>query len=186
MWKIVIVLLSLSYSIESSMVGGRVQVNLSDPSQLEQLTKLARFGLGAISQKRVESSVDGRHVRYSLVNITSAERQLVAGVNNFITIEMHPQECDEDVKQSVVDPVSCELKKEECQLTIWEKPWENFLELTDFDCQTRRVTGNLGARQKIPNDDSFARLALDFAIAHMNKKSNEAFYFVPLVNLTAS
>lgn len=122
------------------------------------------------------------------MNITSANKQLVAGVNYFLTIEMQPEECaslkDNDEVASSADPLMCELKHEECDMTIWEKVWLNSTELTEFECKTRRVVNNLGARHRIDNEDESARHALDFAIAEMNKFYKHAVYYIPLVTKT--
>lgn len=113
------------------------------------------------------------------MNITSARRQLVAGLNNFITIEMQPEECSS--KSDEEDSFMCDLKKEVCEMTIWEKPWENFVELTNYECQTRSLSNNLGSRKRIPNDDPGARKALDFAIDKMNKLNKNPVYHTPVV-----
>lgn len=113
------------------------------------------------------------------MNITSARRQLVAGLNNFITIEMQPEECSS--KSDEEDSFMCDLKKEVCEMTIWEKPWENFVELTNYECQTRSLSNNLGSRKRIANDDPGARKALDFAIDKMNKLNKNPVYHTPVV-----
>jgi hypothetical protein len=113
------------------------------------------------------------------LNITSAQRQLVAGLNYFIKIEMQPEECSSTSGQE--DLLMCDLKKEVCEMTIWEKPWENFVELTRYDCQTLSLSNNLGSRKRIANDDPGARKALDFAIDQMNKLNKNPVYHTPVV-----
>lgn len=123
------------------------------------------------------------------MNITSAKSQIVAGVNYLITIEMQPEECatveTTTTSSLTADPLACELKREECDLTIWEQMWLNSTELTKFECSTKRVTvNNLGARHRIDNTDESAKHALAFATTELNKFYKQSVYYVAVVQNT--
>lgn len=173
-----LVVVLFSASCECLLIGGRIEINLTHPVELEHITQLATFGMKSIAIEReltndTTQSNKKHKLAYSLLNITSARRQLVAGVNYFITIEMQPQNCTDD------DATPCELKREECEMIIFENVWLNYTELTGFNCMTRRHL--LGGRNKIANDDANALLALNYVVAQMNMKSSEPVYYVPIV-----
>lgn len=124
--------------------------------------------------------------------MTSAKKQIVAGVNYFLKIQMEPEECssrrsetngDESASVSA-DALMCELKQEECDLTVWEQVWLNSTQLTDVECTTRRLVNNLGARHRIDNNDESARHALAFAVAEMSRLHASDVYYVPVVQNT--
>ncbi|CAF1019432.1 unnamed protein product [Brachionus calyciflorus] len=158
---ILIFILASIVKCQSGLVGGRQEVDLAKikPEELETLNKMANFGISEIAERRVESN--GKKVKLSLVRLTKAQRQIVAGVNYFLTVRIKPESCQND----------CDV--ETCDMTVWSKPWENFTELTEFNC--KKSHSSYGSNIRIDKNDKYALKALDFAVDKLNQKSNDLY-----------
>jgi len=95
--------------------------------------------------------------------LIKAQKQIVAGVNYFLTVKIKPENCQND----------CDI--ETCEMTIWEKPWENFTEMTEFNC--KREHSLFGSNIRIDNNDKFALKALEYAVNQLNNESNDMYKY---------
>lgn len=167
MIKIVILIICIStvWGQIGGLMGGKKELDLKDPKVKEKITELATYGLEQIGLKRAEELAkekgfsEVKPLNYSLLRIHSAQSQIVAGVMYYINFRMKEND-GQDV--------------EVCNIKVWEKKWENFTQLTDFNCKKKHSL--FGANQKISNDDEYALNALNFAVDRLNQKSNDLFH----------
>lgn len=147
-------------------LGGRKPVDLKDENELKTVNRLASFGLEKIAETRTAElkklNANQQSLKYNLIRVTSAKKQIVAGVKYYISLRMKEADCED----------GCGV--ESCDLDVWEKPWENFTSLENFNCKKRHSL--FGANVKISNNDEYALKALDFAVASINEQSNDLFY----------
>jgi hypothetical protein len=108
-------------------VGGRQDVDLKTISkeELDNLNKLANFGIAKIAEQRVKCK-NGDQVKLSLVLLSKVQKQVVAGVDYFLTVLIKPDNCSNN----------CTV--EQCEMTIYSRPWENSTELSNFVCKRQR------------------------------------------------
>merc|ERR1719430_100949 len=128
----VFVFLSLSYGINGSetMTGGVTEVtNEKDRDSyaskaLEQLEKLS-------------NNVNARKI----VKITKVESQIVSGVKYTVEFTLAQTVCKKDVKPEEIK--SCKessgSEREECEITIWEQPWKNFVKIVKQSCKSAGI-----------------------------------------------
>ncbi|MFH4981479.1 hypothetical protein AB6A40_008188 [Gnathostoma spinigerum] len=69
---------------------------------------------------------------YKPIKIVSAESQIVAGTRWKLVVQFQATSCNKhqenvDLKNCAVNPNGTKLNVE---MTIWEKPWENFVQYT--------------------------------------------------------
>ena len=161
---IIFTILVVSVSCQLGLPGGRRDVNLTDISkeELANLNRLANFGINKIAEKRVKES-NGKSVKLSLVRLSKAQKQVVAGVNYFLTVKIKPENCQNE----------CDV--ETCEMTIWEKPWENFTEMTEFNCKKEHSL--FGSNIRIDNNDKYALKALEYAVNQLNNESNDLYKY---------
>nr|ANA67893.1 cystatin [Haemaphysalis flava] len=111
-------------SKQKVLLGGWTQ---QDPSSNAKYLHLAHF---AISQQ-----TNGLNVYHTVLKLVKVETQVVAGINYKVTFETAPTNC----------PISEEYSSEKCKPTtdtpaatciaiVYERPWENYRELTSFTC----------------------------------------------------
>jgi len=149
--------------------GGRKPLDINDKDTLDSLNNLTSYALDTIAEQRAAESKlavssDVKSFKYS-GQVVSAESQIVAGVNYYIKVRMNDASCTQQ----------CSI--EECSLVIWVKPWENFRNLTKFDCNTAKPEGSLlvGASSDINLDDN-SQAALDAVIARINRALGGDYY----------
>lgn len=148
---------------------GPQNIDVTNQDEINNLNRLLDVGLQHLAAQRVslnEFTSENKPI-YSLVKIESAQKQLVSGVSYHINVIIKDTNCDDE---------SCGA--ETCVLTLWEKPWQNWINLTDFVCKKNAV--RLGEEYIISNKDESALKALDFAVSQMNKLSNEKYYYLPI------
>jgi hypothetical protein len=155
------------------LVGGRKELDVENDEVLAVLKDLSNFSLTQIGRKRAsdaarESGVADKPLdlslfNYSLVEVVSAQSQVVAGVNYFLKIRMKQASCRRN----------CPIER--CELEIYEKKWQNFRNLTNFECVKVIKQQRLGALTEIPLTNELALQALDFAIARINQETNDLF-----------
>ncbi|XP_064459673.1 cystatin-1-like [Ornithodoros turicata] len=96
----------------------------SDPKYLE----LAHFAVG--------SQTEGLEYYNTVVEVTKASEQLVAGINYRLTLKVAPSLCK--VAETKYNRESCQPKPDaetkECVTKIYDVPWENKTEVTSFSC----------------------------------------------------
>jgi hypothetical protein len=84
--------------------GGWNEMDTSDPAVID----LAKWGMDEINKKAPDQQA------MDFISIDSAESQVVAGVKYYITYK--------------AKNVASEIYKK-VEITIWEKPWENFKQI---------------------------------------------------------
>jgi hypothetical protein len=155
------------------LIGGRKELDVENDEVLAVLKDLSIYSLTQIGRKRASDAareagiadkpMDLSKFNYSLVEVVSAQSQVVAGLNYFIQIRMKQASCKRN----------CQIEK--CDLEIYDRKWENFRNLTNFDCIKLKKQQRLGALTEIPLTNELALQALDFAIARINQETNDLF-----------
>lgn len=156
---------------ETVMVGGFKDLNVDDENIRPVLDELAGFSLNKVSEKRraelgteEEGAFSSDRFNYSLIEVVSAQSQVVAGINYNIRIRMKERGCKR----------GCDV--EMCDLQVYERKWDDFRELSNFNCTlTKRKQQLLGAKVEIPVTNEQALQAVDFSLARLNQESNDLF-----------
>jgi hypothetical protein len=127
------------------IVGGLTAVNLADANSRKEAESYANFGLGvitAIRNKLLNATVSGNNqtqpqsgYKYQVNRVLSYQTQVVAGINYYLQVEI----------QSVcTNSLNCTTPQREiCNMTIWERKWENFTNLTSYSCQVTNAASIL-------------------------------------------
>lgn len=169
------------------MAGGRRHYDLNDPRNLQKIEKLSQYGVETIATRRMNeaknsnslSSKPEELLKYNH-RVISAESQVVAGVNYYISITMNDAKCRQ----------SCAV--EECELVIWERVWENFTNLTRYNCELKKAEnkplgefvnreegdhkkGVLVGQVRKVEIDANSQSALDIIMHRINLASNSMF-----------
>lgn len=146
----------------SPIAGGRFDVDLkeADKEELDNLRRLANFGVKSISEQRALEN-GNKKVDLEFLRLVRVQKQVVAGLNYFLTVRLKQPNC------------SSECNVEQCEMTIWEKPWENFTELTEFNC--KKYHSLFGSDIRIEDDNKYALKALNFALEKINQQSNDYY-----------
>ncbi len=177
MHKVLLLLACVLYTATAMRVGGKSTYDISKPENLQKVNELIEFGLSKLAEQRMKERLaaaggnkkleDMPPLKYAAVSIVGdVQSQVVAGVSYTIKLKIKEAECTENCQH------------ETCEMKIWEKPWENFRELTNVDCKKKAVT--TGGKRKISTSNKDARKALHFAVLRMNKESNDLFYSRPV------
>lgn len=142
--------------------GGRFDVNLkeADKEELDNLMRLAKFGVNSISKQRALEN-ENKKADLEILRLVKVQKQVVAGLNYFLTVRVKQPYCNDE----------CDV--EQCEMTIWEKPWENFTELTDFNC--KKYHSLFGSNVRIEDDNKYSLKALNFALEKINQQSNDYY-----------
>ncbi|MQM15186.1 hypothetical protein Taro_048125 [Colocasia esculenta] len=100
------------------------------------------------------------------VRVVSGEQQVVAGTNYKLVIAA------EDAGAT-----------NKYEAVVYDKPWENFRELTSFAIMPKQVVKQVGGYQPIPNiKDPHVLEIAKFAVAEYNKQAGKALVFVSVVS----
>lgn len=152
-----------------SMLGGRKSMDLKLESNQKKVKELVDYGLSTLAEHRMKENVQKalKPLKYEPVKVVNVQSQVVAGANYFIKLRFKEANCTENCDE------------EECTLTIWEKPWENFRNLTEVVCK-KKATPGFGARRKLSTSNKEALKALHFAVLKKNQESNDLFYSRPV------
>merc|ERR1712198_245731 len=112
------------------MTGGVTEVtnektrNSYASKALEQLEKLS-------------NNVNARKI----VKITKVESQIVSGVKYTVRFTLALTNCMKDVKPEQLK--SCKessgSEREECEITIWEQSWKNFIKIVEQSCKSAGI-----------------------------------------------
>lgn len=203
LYLLAVVLATVSIGSEGrKMAGGRQQYDLSVPSNLEKIEKLSTIGVAQIATQRMKeakNSVSSSHPAILEYNhrVVSAESQVVAGklnhtinstviyfiyldgfkkigVNFYIKIKMNDANCRR----------FCTV--ETCDMIVYERAWENFVNMTSFNCITQK-TDNMVLSNPSPKKavligqvkktqlDEKSQAALDHVMNRINMGMNSMF-----------
>ena len=182
MFKILVLLCLVS--ITFGQLGGFTEQNLKEPVTLKRAQDLANFGLTKIASQRGQATGNIK-LQYAIINVSSFKTQVVAGTNNVIELEMQDALCK----------ASC--KSELCTVTVYERSWENFRNLTNFSCTFKNPSNLsplpstpsnnpstssstrpiLGGMVRIPNNDSSALSTFNAVIASINNAMSDPNYY---------
>jgi major membrane immunogen (membrane-anchored lipoprotein) len=118
---------------DGAQPGGFQPMNQADPQVKEQVQNLTKFAVKTLDAK----ANDQYHSQ--LVRVSDAQYQFAQGVNYRITFYIGQSKCQRDKDgNSKFDAGTCSLKDDgtyqTCTVTIWEKKWEDFLNITDSSC----------------------------------------------------
>ncbi len=154
------------------LLGGRHDYDLTLEENQRKINDLVEYGLSKLAEQRVSAaaaesnSISSSKLKYENLETMRVQTQIVAGINYFIKLRIKEANCTAD----------CDT--ESCELRIWEKPWENFRNLTHVECKTK--VEQVGGKKKISTSNKEALNALHFAVMKMNQESNDLFYSRPL------
>lgn len=99
---------------QSNLLGGRMAIDAGDENALQA----ANFAVKHLSMK----SNSLYHLR--LIALTNAQRQIVNGINYFLTFSMGQTKC---TKSELLDESKCqvedETKGQKCSVTVLDQPW---------------------------------------------------------------
>lgn len=106
---------------DKPMTGGFSKQNSSDPKFKE------------VASKALAKLDQGRQCRRYVEEVLEAETQVVAGISYRLKAQLCSNpECNDE------KTVVCDV----CTMSVWEKQWEHFLEITSIDCP-RQVAWNV-------------------------------------------
>lgn len=156
--------------------GGRKPLDITDKDTLDTLTNLTSYAMDTIAERRmsenkvVDIQTKAKQLKYQ-AKVLKAESQIVAGVNYYLTVRMNDAECSQQ----------CSI--EECNLVIWVKAWENFRNLTSFNCNQVKPEGSLlvgavndlNVSSEMKLDDN-SQAALDVVLARINRALDSVYY----------
>lgn len=166
-----------------SLVGGHRPMDLSSDENKKKVDSLIDFALTELAARRTaelktqalssnENPETVKPLAYKAVALKGdVKTQVVAGMNYQFKISMRDANCQEE------DVSNC--AQEECEMTVWEKPWENFRQLTRVDCK-KKSNMVVGGKRKISVKSKEALRALSHAVMKLNAESNDLFYMKPV------
>ena len=138
-------------SVDAMMPGGFKPCNLKDPATADKLAKLTEFALAEIAKERFEQQQlisfgigDDKLVTHSQPTtyvglVSEAKSQIVAGVKYVMSVLMAEKDC------GGIGNNDC--KYETCELSVWEKSWEQFVQLVDYKCEVMQLGILLGGKK---------------------------------------
>nr|AAS01021.1 cystatin precursor [Ornithodoros moubata] len=110
---------------QRGFVGGWSQV---DPKIRPDLLELAHFA--------VASQTAGLEYYHTVLELTKASQQVVAGVNYKLTLKVAPSKCK--VSETVYSKELCQPQlnaaPKDCEAQLYVVPWRNTKEVTSFEC----------------------------------------------------
>ncbi|CAI2355427.1 unnamed protein product [Caenorhabditis sp. 36 PRJEB53466] len=109
------------------MVGGFTDQNASKPEYTEQAWK-------AVKGINDQASNNGPYY-YVPIKVVKAQTQVVAGLNTKLQVLVGESSCKKgDLQAHEITASNCQIKEGGTralyQVSIWEKPWENFEQFT--------------------------------------------------------
>ncbi|XP_045600215.2 uncharacterized protein [Procambarus clarkii] len=115
-----------SFRDKRSLVGGFSAVNLPD-SKISELASFAVKSMDAVSEDPNSRIVE---------TVIRAEKQTVAGVNWKLQILVSWTTClkEDQVEDSSTCTKDLSKPSSKCDVTIYEKPWENYIKVTEMAC----------------------------------------------------
>nr|XP_050037659.1 salivary cystatin-L2-like [Dermacentor andersoni] len=122
---VVFLLATISAQCSARLIGGWTE---HDPSSDPKYLKLAHF---AISQQTT-----GLAHYHTILKLLKVETQVVSGVNYKLIFETAPSNCtvaDGPYSSEHCKPTTNQASAA-CTAIIYERPWENYREVTSFRC----------------------------------------------------
>ncbi|XP_029031254.1 cystatin C (amyloid angiopathy and cerebral hemorrhage) [Betta splendens] len=130
MWKSVLIVFSALFAFEAGaqLMGGWTTIDISDPGAQNALNF-------AVAQHN--KGTNDMYV-YKPTVVTKVQRQLVAGYKYIINALMERTSCRKQVAAETCDTIqdSPLARSMDCTFTVWYRPWDNFIKVTDQSCQT--------------------------------------------------
>merc|ERR1712212_1147853 len=87
--------------------------------------------------EKLSNNVNARKV----VKISKVESQIVSGTKYTVEFTLALTDCKKDVKPAQLK--SCNespgSEREECEITIWEQPWKNFIKIVEQSCSSAGI-----------------------------------------------
>ena len=161
------------------MPGGLSPMNMSDKDVALKVNSLVDYGVNLIAEKRMAENKkkfglstinNNKTLKYS-ARVVSAQSQIVAGALYHLVVRMTDANCKRNC------PV------EECKMKIWERPWENFRNMTEFSCKAVKESPLSGGWKEVSLNDAKNLKALDHLVNTVNLASN-SLYHQKLVDVT--
>ncbi|XP_064603369.1 uncharacterized protein LOC135468846 [Liolophura sinensis] len=154
MLKLLVLSLALGVTL-AGVPGGR------SPADINSLDvqKIANFAVTKLNALPERTST----VTYS--KVIKAERQVVAGINYYLDVEVLQSGCTSN------------CKKEICEMTVFDQEWTNTRILTKVNCRdaTSRRKSLVGGVTAISTDSAEVLNAAQFAVTSLNARSNSMF-----------
>uniref|UniRef100_A0A0M3I9W8 Cystatin domain-containing protein n=1 Tax=Ascaris lumbricoides TaxID=6252 RepID=A0A0M3I9W8_ASCLU len=122
------IILSYIFLVEAQVgvPGGFSTKDVNDP-KIQALAGKALQRINAASNDLFQQTI---------VKVISAKTQVVAGTNTVLELLIAPTSC----RKNETSAGNCEAvsngTKQICTVAIWEKPWENFEEITIKECKS--------------------------------------------------
>ncbi|XP_049828716.1 kininogen-1-like [Schistocerca gregaria] len=153
-----------------TLVGGLADADVSE----EGVKNAVDFALTEIDK------TSNSAYKQALVQILSAQRQVVAGTLYHLQFEVGDSNCD---KRSSGTDSECSVKDgsnhQVCSVKVWDRPWLNKKEVTHLHCSAKSARRR---RQTIPGgladadvNEEGVKKAADFALTEIEKTSNSAY-----------
>ncbi|XP_049786847.1 T-kininogen 2 isoform X2 [Schistocerca cancellata] len=153
-----------------ALVGGLVDADVNE----EGVKNAVDFALTEIDK------TSNSAYKQVLVQILSAQKQVVAGTLYHLQFEVGDSNCD---KRSSKADSECSLKDgsnhQVCSVKVWDRPWLNKKEVTHLHCSAKSARRR---RQTIPGgladadvNEEGVKKAADFALTKIDKTSNSAY-----------
>uniref|UniRef100_A0A131Z3U1 Cystatin n=1 Tax=Rhipicephalus appendiculatus TaxID=34631 RepID=A0A131Z3U1_RHIAP len=122
---VIFALTAITAHCSASLIGGWTEQN---PSSNPKYLQLAHF---AIAQQTT-----GLTNYHTVLRLLKVETQIVAGIKYKVTFETAPSNCtiaDGPYSSELCKPTTTQASAA-CTAIIYERPWENYRELTSFRC----------------------------------------------------
>jgi len=117
------------------VLGGFSPMDLSNRETNARVQNVSKFAMKSLNEK----SNDLYH--HAPLRVLDAKSQVVAGTKYVINIYTGQTTCAKNqVQADQVTGERCPLSNDanakfsKCEMTVWEKPWENFIKLLNDNC----------------------------------------------------
>ncbi|XP_016108419.1 cystatin-like [Sinocyclocheilus grahami] len=125
--KMIVSFLVVTLAVASAGIpGGPVDANIND----EDVQKALRFAVAQYNRQSNDAFVR------KVSKVIKVQQQVVAGTNYIFTVKLGRTNC----KKGGVETL-CAIHKDpkvarviQCKITVWSKPWLNFLKVTENTC----------------------------------------------------
>eukprot|EP00095_Tigriopus_kingsejongensis_P005669 maker-scaffold377_size191454-snap-gene-0.29 protein:Tk05669 transcript:maker-scaffold377_size191454-snap-gene-0.29-mRNA-1 annotation:"cathepsin f-like cysteine peptidase protein" len=125
--------------------GAWAQVLVGAPAPQEELEPRIRdFALQHLAMG------DNSLYHKKAIKVTDVTTQVVAGIKHSFSLHLVETDCLKSTGLSVSE--DCDAKEDApvkvCRVTVWEKSWENFMKVTDVDCEAETPNGGSGGESE--------------------------------------
>ncbi|KAK8779514.1 hypothetical protein V5799_019145 [Amblyomma americanum] len=126
-------MLSTTLLIFAACAGvSKVEEMQGAPSNVNPYSDPKYYHLAEYALSERPLKVNSRYV--TVLELTSASKQLVAGFIYRVNFTTAVTSCRRRYKMHKCTPIS-DKAEHICRVAFWEKEWEDFLEMQEFDCQ---------------------------------------------------